>query len=184
MAELGTVLLDACCVINLYASGRISDILRSLPIVVAIATHVLQKEALYVLHVRDDGVIEKISVNLAPLVASHLISLMDIESLDEQAAVVNFAALRFDDGEAVTAALALHRGAAVATDERRILGVLRTSFPQVAVITTSALVWHWADQTKASPGEVRAVLRNIEEGGRFVPPRDDPYYAWWQRART
>ena len=42
------IILDACCVINLYASRHFGNILEAIPISVAVTTYVREKEALKV----------------------------------------------------------------------------------------------------------------------------------------
>lgn len=83
LPEPPLLLLDACCAINLLASGAADEILESLASDAAVACLVSEEEETY--------------VNLA---------------------------LQLDDGEAATGALAIHRGAVVATDDRKAIRIL------------------------------------------------------------
>ena len=47
-ADDGVLLLDASCLLNLYATGRMIEIVAALPWQVAVVDYVLEHEALYV----------------------------------------------------------------------------------------------------------------------------------------
>lgn len=173
--------LDACSTINLYASRRLGDILQALPFRVAVARAALE-ESLYVRRQLDDGIIGQLPVDLQPFIAAGILTVLDVQTDAEQSSVVNFAALGFDNGEAVTVALALHRGAAVVTDDRQVVRLLPRQFPQIRHLTTATLVRYWAEQTRVSPEDLRAMLKDIEFGGRFTPGNYDPHQTWWQTA--
>ena len=43
-----TLIIDASCLINLYASNQLASILRSIPKTVAVAAYVADREALFI----------------------------------------------------------------------------------------------------------------------------------------
>jgi predicted nucleic acid-binding protein len=176
------VLLDACCLINFFASGRVEDILSALPYHFCIAEKVAE-EALYILP--EGGNVETPSepdaISLAALTSGGLAEIMRPESEEEQAAYVNFAAV-LDDGEAMTCALAVLRSCDVATDERKAIRVLGERASHVDVHTTVALVKEWADLVGASPQAVRQTLESIRTRGRFRPGTHEPLLQWWESA--
>src|SRR5581483_10436728 len=108
------------------------------------------------------------AVDISPLVAPGLLELLAVETPDEAASYVSFAA-ELDDGEAMTCALALHRGALVATDDRKALRLLAARAPQIRVRSTAQLLKEWADSASLAPTELRAVLTDVRQRARFAP---------------
>lgn len=186
------VLLDACCLINLFASGHGEEILRALPYRWAIARYVVEEE---ILEIEVEG-LEKgdepsssdrgrlpLRPLLAELLEKGLMEELDVGSEEEQAELVRFAA-ELDDGEAHTCALAIVRHGRVATDDRKAIRVLRSAWKSRGhegepVLRTSELLFSWADaQRIARPNLVR-IVRAIARQASFFPPRSDPYLERW-----
>ena len=171
--------LDACCLLNLHATRRVEAILQALPARFALADEV-RTEAIYIFRGGDgEDAHERESIDLGPLVQSGLIEILRIETDQEMASFVRFAA-ELDDGEAMTLALAVHRGGAVATDDRKTLRVLRGLSPPIDSHTTVSLIKHWAESEAIEADALRQVLIDVEQRGRFVPGRHDPLRMWWQ----
>lgn len=158
-------ILDACCAINLYMSGRIEDILQAIPGSVALATFVLEEEIL--------------RINLRPLVAQGFIRVVAPESEAEENAFVNFA-VELDDGEAVTGAIAMHRHWGIATNDWKARRVFSHTNPHVQLLSTPELIKHWADTSNPPIEVIREVLQNIQTHARYQPPATHALYAWWQ----
>ena len=111
--------MDASCLLNLYATGRLRDIALAQPYRLGVADYVLEREALYVWRSSSgEGQEERVLVDLARLIEEGIIQVLRLEHQEEEATFVNLASM-VDDGEAITAALAVHRGCAVATDDRK-----------------------------------------------------------------
>jgi hypothetical protein len=192
------VFLDACCAINVLASGAAEEILRSLPCQVAVTPRVLEEDVLYVrdgperepaedgpelelgLTASDDPAIIIHEVGLQPLVDCGAIGAADPLSDEELETFVTLA-LELDDGEAETAAAALCRGGAVATDDKKAIRVLGLHAPGLVILRTSALLETWAVSRSVPGARVREVLVAIERKASFLPPRDDPERGWWVR---
>ena len=169
--------LDACCMINLYASGEMCSILS----VTSADFHVPRiaiQEALYVLTPDQDEpqntTLEEI--NLTPAIESGLLRACDLESDEENRLFVQFAA-EVDDGEAACLAIAKAHGWSIATDDRKAQRLARGS--HIPVVTTPELVKRWADASKTSDEEVAVVLRRMQDFGRFIPRRGSVLYQWW-----
>lgn len=174
------ILLDTCCLINLFASARIEDILSTIPAPFGIAEAV-RREALYILpeDVAAEPLIEAETVSIEPLVAAGLLDVLQPESEQEVGTYIDFAA-DLDDGEAMTCALAIHRGYDIATDERKAIRILAERAPQVVVHTTSSLVRWWSEVGHADPQAIRRALNAIQVRGRFRPGKTDPHLSWWE----
>src|SRR5438552_2210471 len=131
--SIDTILLDACCVLNLYAGRCLHSVLRAALHKYAVAERVVA-EALYVRNppatADADPQEDREAVDLQPLIAEGLLSVLTTETEREAAAFVRFAT-QLDDGEAMTCALASERGLAVATDDRKAQRVLRSIVPAV-----------------------------------------------------
>lgn len=174
------IILDACCVINLYGSGSIGEILASLGASVAIATYVHEKEILCI-QGQPDGAASQSSVliDLQPFIDGNLLILTSLDSEAEETAFVNFATF-LDDGEAITSAIALERNWAIATDDRSSINFLQRAVPTLPIISTLELMKHWVDTTHLPASAIQVALRNIRVQARYRPGSDHALYAWCQ----
>jgi hypothetical protein len=172
------VLLDACCVLNLFASGQVDAILASLPFRIGIAERAAT-EALYLRRGGEgDDADERIAIDLQPLVEGGVVEILTVDTEAEIATYVTLAT-QLDDGEAMTCALALHRDCAVATDDRKAIRLLVSLTPPIEVLTTSILLKMWADTPGVADAVVRQALLDIRERARFLPGRHDSLKSWW-----
>jgi hypothetical protein len=77
----------------------------------------------------------------------------------------------------MTAALAIHRGCIVVTDDRKATRVLIER--RVTVRTSLDLIHAWAERSSL-PREVLSVaLSELRQRGRYDPPRAHPLREWW-----
>ena len=175
------LILDASCLLNLYATKRFREIAASLRGQVGVVYYVLEEEALFIrLEASADGQDEQVLVDLAPFVSEGLVEVMRLESPNEETTFVTLAAL-IDDGEAATAALALHRGCSIATDDRKARRVLAEQAPTVPPVSTLDLVSQWAEAMSVPLGELRAALEQMRSGAQYLPGPRDPRYDWWRK---
>jgi hypothetical protein len=172
------IILDACCVINLYASGRIREILEAVPTSVSIATYVHEQEALFV--GTSDGSGGKERIDLEPLIDQGLIRSVQPETEEENITFVDFAAELGDDGEAMTGAIAVHRNWAIGTDDRGAIRFFHRAAPQFQIISSLELIKDWTDVLELSADEICSVLRNVRICGRYQPHDAHVLAAWWQ----
>ena len=175
------IILDACCVMNLYASGQMAEVIASIIELVAVTVYVKNIEALFIYKQSSpDTLPAKVSVDLQPLIDQGLLQTVDLETDAEKISFINLTASRMDDGEAMTGAIALHRHWAIATDDRQCRTVFRREAPQIQLISTAELVKHWVDTIKPEACVVCQVLKNIEAGANYLVGVKDPLYNWWQ----
>lgn len=174
------VILDACCLINLYASGQLDDILTSISKPVFVAQYVWKNEALTVNGASAlETALREEAIDLKLLIDGGLLKLADLETEEEEALFVSFAA-SLDDGEAITGAIAAARDWCLATDDKRARNVLVSQVPAVQLLSSPELVKQWADGTGADAETIRGVLHRIERHGHYTPPASHPLYLWWR----
>jgi predicted nucleic acid-binding protein len=174
---MADVLLDACCLINIFSGGRAAEILQSVPHTWYVCEAV-SEETLYV-EVATAEQRERRQVEIQPLVSQGIIIQCAPSNEAEFAAVVHYAA-HLDDGEAMCLALAKCRSWTVATDERK--GRRIASEDGIPIINTPQLLRAWADKQLVSPQDVRAVVERITTLGRYRPGADAPEAAWWRNS--
>ncbi len=175
-----SLLLDASCLLNLYATGRLRDIALAQPYRLGVADYVLEREALYVWRSSSgEGQEERLLVNLTPLIEGGIIQVLRLEQQEEEATFVNLASM-VDDGEAITAALAVHRGCAIATDDRKARRVLAEHTPIVPLVSTLELLRQWAEGSSVAQSDLHAAMIAMRSGASYVPGERDPSYEWWR----
>lgn len=184
------VLLDACCLLNLFATGRAEEILGALPYTFAIARYVAEKEVLEIEPEEGEGPQGSGTVALRPsivgMIERGLIRRLEIATHEEELALIRFAA-QLDDGEAHTLALALVRESQVATDDRKAIRVAKEAWSEAAAavgdagpcIRTSELLFEWAEGENLGDDELRRIVGAITRRARFLPPRVDPWFERW-----
>jgi predicted nucleic acid-binding protein len=176
------IILDACCVINLYASGYMRNILASIPKQVAVAAYVLDEESnkIYAGPL-DDPTRETELINLQPFIDDNLIHVVSLECEAEENRVVNFSSVRrLGTGEAITAAIAIQRQWSLATDDRSARSFFMRSEPALHLISTLDLLKCWVDTTRPQPAAVSTVLENIQIRARYKPHNTHHLYGWWE----
>ena len=111
-------IIDACCLINLYATGTEDSIFQACG-EFWVPTQV-QNESLCIRRVDEDDPTRLVSqdIVLGDAIAAGLIQTCQLEGQDEVDAFVRFA-MEVDDGEASCLAIAMSRGWIVATDDRK-----------------------------------------------------------------
>lgn len=187
------VVLDACCVINLYAAERIlqgsapprrrivvpgsSPKPKELPLDFNLHLPAKVKEEVrYILQPdeEDKSKLVKTDIDLAAIITAGLLHECDLEGEEENELFVQIAT-KLDDGEAMCFALAKSRGWVLATDERPTEKLAKQH--GVTIITTPELVKHWATKTKASDEEVARVLRSIQTYAHYFPRKTLPMHS-------
>lgn len=168
------LLLDACSVINLYATRQMDVILGSVGIPVAVVD-VVRSEAHYVLKGGDgEDAGEREAIDLAPFVESGALGVVPPTD-DELEAFVDLST-RLDDGEALTAAVAISRGWTVVTDDRKARRMLDG---RVRLRFSLEIIRIWADHDRVETAVLRTALRNRRVRGTYFPGRAHPLKGWW-----
>ena len=178
------VILDACCIINLYASRHMEEILTSINRRVAVAEYVLNEEALTVYSGPLDDVRQASEqIDLHSLVGGGLIDAVSLD-FESEADIFISLATKLDDGEALTGAIAVHRGWAIATDDRKARTIFTKHFPQISLVSTLDIVKYWADSRHVEKNAISATLRDIATRANYEPSPKHELYEWWQKFRA
>lgn len=170
-------IVDACCLINLWASGKAASILSVYEGEYYLSEHVRNESLSIRQPGGDDGSkLVPVAIDLAEAVGAGLLHECRLEGAAEFANFV-LLATQLDDGEASCLAIAQSRGWTVATDDRKALRM--ASELGIATITTPEILQAWVAATTPKPEEVADVLSNIERYARFRPHRSSRFYDWW-----
>ncbi len=170
-------LLDACAVVGLYATRNMESILASIGNPVGVV-HIVAAESQHVFRggtgpdSRDREPIE-----LTALVDAGALTIINSSDEDELQTFIDLTR-ELGDGEALTAAIAIHRNLTVVTDDRkaeRILGERGAS-----VRSTLDLIHLWSKQTGVSRQDLRQVLVDLRQRATYEPGRTHPYRTWWE----
>jgi hypothetical protein len=172
--------IDACCVIDLLASGQVEAILQSnglawhLPVAVRAETQFVRRydPAL-------PGRFKVEPVDFSPHLSSGLLTMCEPIDVQEQTLFVQFASRFRSDGEAMCMAIAKSRGWSIATDDRKAIRVARQS--GLTVLSCPELVKMWAAATRSDRAVIVQVLNDIQVLAQFRPNTSMPHAAWWQQ---
>ena len=172
--------LDASSAINLYASGHMGDIIRSVPVRIAISTYVKDYEAQNILELPDcNGVQQSAPIDLDSLVSSGELELIFCEtsSIASTVIVLSDAGIR-GMGEKISGAIALENGWGLILDDKHATAKLTAHLPHIQMLTTLDLVKYWSEQRISNNGIVRQVLQNIRSRGNYIVPKDHLLHSW------
>lgn len=174
-------MLDACCALNLLASGHFEAILKAPlgneAVVYTIADLAMREATALRRGGSGEDADERIPIDWASLFASGSIRL---EASATSAELTTFISLvtQIDDGEAMTLALASARGYGVVTDDRKAQRFLGS----VPCLGTPDLLHNWSINAAIDGPTLAAALRAINDHANFVSPRAHPLRQWWNTA--
>lgn len=172
--------LDTCAELNLAASGAFEEVVTTWHHPVAVSERASRSEALYTLAPGlESGQREKVPLGLSQFVASGVIMELSGESDVELMTRIGLERI-LDPGEACVAALAIHRGHSVITDDRAARGLLQSEHPGLPLFTTLDMIKYWSDSQCITSEKLREVFWRLRQGANFVPSRKLPHWEWWK----
>lgn len=125
------IVLDACCIFNFYVSGHFLEILQAINDQFYVTIVVQEKELQKLQKMKNDDNQEMNVLEMA--IAEELLNVIDFESEEEAELFVNYA-FQIDDGEAASCAIAVSRGWAIATDDRRAISFIKSEVSSVKIL--------------------------------------------------
>ena len=175
-----TLLLDACCLLNLYATGYLREIASSLPVEFGVADYVATIEMLFIRKPGETGEEEPLEpVDIQPFINDDVLQVFHLEHSDEKTKFLDLA-VAMDDGEAETGAIAFHRGFAVASDDRKARNVLGMVAPSVRLVSTLELLKEWSVASGISDSKLQKAFHMMETRASFIPGKRDSLFSWWK----
>jgi len=170
------IIIDACALINFYASGKFDSILQKQPAQAYIVEEV-KSESLFIKNFAKSG--EYQPILLDHFLNTGLIKLVKLKTSAEKHLFVNLAC-QIDDGEAATLAIASSRKMQIITDDRKAIRVLKQEVPKVKQCSSLAIIKHWCESQSVSKKEIKKALKNIHECARYQPHHGHQLYDWWR----
>lgn len=174
------IVLDACSLINFYASGHAASIFSTISGFVATTEYVKVKEATKIYAEPVEGITQPTEkIDLTQLIEAGLLHIIDLASEEEQLTFVSLAA-NIHAGEAATAAAAYHHNLAIVTDDRQARNFLTNNLSNIQMFATLDIIKHWEEVSSVSREITGLVLRNIRVKARYKPRNSDVLFSWWE----
>ncbi len=175
------VILDACGILNLYASGQFESILTSIPnewyVPLAVereSQHYRQPDP------TDHEKLIKVPIDLLPTINGGLLSRCNCEGDEETDLYIQLAARIGDDGESMGLAIAKCRGWSVLTDDKKARRIAQEL--GVVVINTTTIIRQWAESTQLGVADLAVALAAINRYANYKPGRGTENFDWWVRS--
>jgi predicted nucleic acid-binding protein len=164
--------------LNFCASGHLIEIVKSIPAQVVVTEVVRERELLTLQRLTDENSEDVIQFETA--ITKGLLSVVDFNSESEEETFVNYVFELGDDGESATCAIAVHRGWAIATDDKKAISFFQREASHLQILSTLAIVKHWSETRKIPSATLRSALAAIRTRGRYGPHRNHPLLPWWE----
>ena len=180
---MSSLALDACCLLNLVAAGKILHENSSKIGFSFFVPRVVAMESIYILQPDDDqtGQLVRKEVDMNNYVDRKLVSYCDIEGSYEAELYVQFA-VQIDDGEAACLTIAKSRSWTLATDDRVARRIANEH--SVKVLGTPEIVRTWAERHSVSDSEIAIAIGNIQRFAKYAPRANVPDAGWWYQKQT
>jgi len=172
----GDVVIDACALLNVTATGEEVRVLETLGLRLIVGARVRGEVIYHVGPEDDEGVATKEPVDLSTLEENGLLATQTLgEEFDE---TFLRAAEPLTDLDAESVAIAATLGCPLVSDDAKIRRVVRRLFPEVGLFSTLELIH---DAMGALGLEMtRELLRRLRQRGNFAPPRSLPRGDWYR----
>lgn len=176
------ILLHACCLTNLVASGYLDDIVQTLPPIYT-SQDMYEQQQLFFDDYDSEGQgtlilkprKKRITANMLP----QRLSIMPLPP-EELLQVIDFALVLGGDSEGYTAALAFHHQWAVGVDTPKTVALFERHVPQLPIISTPAFIKHWTEYASPPIQNVAQAIKNISQRAHYLPPLSHTLSSWWK----
>ncbi|HEX9971564.1 MAG TPA: hypothetical protein VGD14_05800 [bacterium] len=174
-----TAIIDACSLINFYASTFLESILKNMPLNFYIVEQV-KNESLYIrTPAESERGFDYEPINLDQHFKSDLLKVVSLEADSEKSLFINLAD-QLDDGEAATLALAISRKMQVITDDKKAIRIIIQDFPAIHYLTTLDIIKEWSKRNLIETKELKKALHNILIHANYLPPKKHHLFNWWK----
>ncbi|GHO98875.1 hypothetical protein KSF_089230 [Reticulibacter mediterranei] len=146
------IVLNPCCLIHMYASGQMEEILLSWKTPVFITAFTYEYENL-----------QREPMDLEPLVQQGAIHVATLSSSELMDATNAYSPVLGVDSEAYALALAHHRNWAIGVDMPVTCSFFRRLVPDIPLLSTFDLLYHWAESRSLSSDVVQEVLQLMHQ---------------------
>lgn len=154
------------------------DILKSIPAQVVVSEVVKTEELLTLQRLKDEE--NEGAIQFEDAIEQGLLWVADFESAEEEETFVNYASELGDDGESATGAIAVHRGWAIVTDDKKAISFFEKEVPHVQILSTLEIIKYWSEEVKLEVKELKIALSAIRVKGKYKPHRNHPLLSWWE----
>jgi predicted nucleic acid-binding protein len=172
------LVIDACCMLNLLATGRELDIAEALRLLL-LETPQVSREPLYLSTAPDDDLARRREP--ASTTALRAAGFLETRALDTEALVdaLVACAARIKDTDASCIALAGVLEIPLVTDDRKERNIAKDIFPRIELASTLDLLHEAATALQWNDGVLVEVASNLRWRGNFAPPKRDPRGRWY-----
>lgn len=169
--------VDACCLINLFASGSIEQIIPACGRDFYVSPHV-RGESLTIRQPDplDASLLVPTPIDLTKAITEGLVKECQFQGPAELDSFLEFA-MQVDDGEASCLAIAKARGWAIATDDQKASRIAQAV--NIPIISTPELMQLWVSVANPTSQDISRTLGFIERFAKFRPRRNSTFYSWW-----
>lgn len=179
-ASTSLVVVDACSLINLIATGRAEELLEGLGLRLVATPRVLEEVRFLSNPPNDEGVRVKVPIDLSELIrGGHLMSQVLPEGAQP---LFILAAEQLPDNDASVIALAGTLDVPLVSDDGKIRRIARELLPSVTLRTTLGIIRLGCVALSLPRQDELRIAYNLRWRGNFLPPRDDPDADWFMTA--
>jgi hypothetical protein len=172
------IVLDACCVLNFCASDNFLEILKIIPARVVVTEVVRNQELGTLKRLNEDA--NDGAIQFKQAIEQRLLTVTDFETEGEEETFIYYASEMGDDGESATGAIAVHRGWAIATDDKRAISFFQKEAPELQILSTLEVIKYWSEEVNLELSQLKTVLSKIRTNGRYLPHKNHPLLNWWE----
>ncbi len=169
---------DACCTLNLLATGREQEILEALGMTIIVPERVRAEIRFLWTAPDENNVRHRVPVDIESLLTSGLFEIMQLANDQYVDAFVEAAAL-ITDSDASCIALAGVSGSPLISDDGKERRIARSLFPNIRLISTLELLNNASTALSWDQNTLVEVATSLRWRGNFAAPRKDPLAQWY-----
>ncbi len=119
--------------------------MQAIPAQVAVPQVVLERELKTLQRLENEE--NEGATQFEAAITQGVLIVVDFKSEAEETSFVNYVFELGDDGESACCAIAVHRGWAIATDDKKAISFIQREISQLQIISTPAIIKHWSENS-------------------------------------